>query len=88
MKKCTYCGKEQPQEATVCAFDGQPLVDPDAPKPTPTENQTDTPKKRKLSYGIVLLIIAVLHIRLLMSGALVDTIASTGSIIFAVIETI
>jgi hypothetical protein len=26
MKKCTYCGKEYPDTATVCAVDGQPLV--------------------------------------------------------------
>lgn len=25
MKKCTYCGKEQPDDATVCPIDGQPL---------------------------------------------------------------
>ena len=26
MKKCTYCGKEYPDEAEVCAIDQQPLV--------------------------------------------------------------
>ena len=26
MKKCTYCGKEYPEGAEVCAIDGQPLV--------------------------------------------------------------
>jgi hypothetical protein len=26
MKKCTYCGKEYPDEATVCEFDANPLV--------------------------------------------------------------
>jgi hypothetical protein len=26
MKKCTYCGKEYPDEATVCTVDHQPLV--------------------------------------------------------------
>jgi hypothetical protein len=25
MKKCTHCGKEQPDEATTCPVDGQPL---------------------------------------------------------------
>jgi hypothetical protein len=34
MKKCTYCGKEYPDEATVCQLDQQPLVDPAAPKPS------------------------------------------------------
>ena len=35
MKKCTYCGKEYPDEATVCERDEQPLIDPNAPKPPP-----------------------------------------------------
>lgn len=26
MKKCTYCGKEYLDEATVCAIDGEPLA--------------------------------------------------------------
>ncbi len=26
MKKCTYCGKEYPDETTACAVDGQPLL--------------------------------------------------------------
>jgi hypothetical protein len=25
MKNCTYCGKEYPDEATVCVFDDEPL---------------------------------------------------------------
>jgi hypothetical protein len=25
MKKCAYCGKEYPDEATACAIDGEPL---------------------------------------------------------------
>ena len=25
MKKCTYCGKENPDDAVVCSVDGQPL---------------------------------------------------------------
>jgi hypothetical protein len=32
MKKCTYCGKEQPDEAEVCERDGEPLVDVGASK--------------------------------------------------------
>lgn len=27
MKKCTYCGKEYPDEATVCTVDQRPLAD-------------------------------------------------------------
>jgi hypothetical protein len=26
MKKCTYCGKEYPDETTVCTVDGQPVA--------------------------------------------------------------
>jgi len=29
MKKCTYCGKEHPDEATACSIDQQPLVSSD-----------------------------------------------------------
>jgi hypothetical protein len=32
MKKCTYCGKEYPEEALVCAIDHEPL-ESDIPKP-------------------------------------------------------
>jgi hypothetical protein len=37
MKKCTYCGTEYPDEALVCAIDGQPLreVIPAAPESLP-----------------------------------------------------
>jgi hypothetical protein len=39
MKKCTYCGKEYSDEATVCAIDGQPVTGEsataDAPKQRP-----------------------------------------------------
>ncbi len=34
MKKCPYCGKEFPDDASVCDLDGQPLVDPNAPGPS------------------------------------------------------
>jgi hypothetical protein len=34
MKKCTYCGKEYPDEAEVCAIDHKPLK-PDAPTSSP-----------------------------------------------------
>jgi hypothetical protein len=32
MKKCTYCGKEYPEEALVCAIDHEPF-ESDIPKP-------------------------------------------------------
>jgi hypothetical protein len=34
MKKCTYCGKEFPDDASVCDLDGNPLVDPNAAGPS------------------------------------------------------
>jgi len=34
MKKCTKCGKEQPDDAMVCPFDGQPLVTQAQPSPS------------------------------------------------------
>lgn len=37
MKKCTYCGGEASDEATVCPMDGQPLLDPNAPPPVPIQ---------------------------------------------------
>ena len=41
MKKCTYCGKEYPEDATACAIDGQAL-ESDAPKPpTSLPSQND-----------------------------------------------
>jgi len=36
MKKCSYCGKEYPDNATRCSVDEQPLLDPTAPPPLPS----------------------------------------------------
>ncbi len=33
MKKCTYCGKEYPDETAVCDIDGQPLQSPGTEPP-------------------------------------------------------
>ena len=49
MKKCTYCGKEYPDEAASCALDGQPLTSIDS-QPSPQlqkhspQVQTSQPK--------------------------------------------
>lgn len=45
MKKCTWCGKEQTDEATVCEFDGQPLVEPPATKPQPPADSSQRSNK-------------------------------------------
>jgi hypothetical protein len=40
MKKCTYCGKEYPDEAEICVTDHEPLqTDP----PTSSADSSDTP---------------------------------------------
>jgi hypothetical protein len=38
MKKCSYCGKEYPDDAVVCAVDQNPLV-PAKPKPVLTQEE-------------------------------------------------
>lgn len=46
MKKCAYCGKEYPDDATVCVLDAQDLVDPnapEAPKPRPISKSNSGP---------------------------------------------
>ena len=44
MKRCPYCGKEYPDEASECAIDGQPLA-PFPPEVVPTEGDScDEPK--------------------------------------------
>jgi hypothetical protein len=35
MKQCSYCGKEYPDDATVCPMDRQPLVSDVEPSPSP-----------------------------------------------------
>jgi hypothetical protein len=37
MKKCTYCGQEYPDNATVCAIDRQPLAPLGQSAPTPDQ---------------------------------------------------
>jgi hypothetical protein len=44
MKRCTYCGKEYPDDATECIIDRQPLAD-FPPKPASTETRTDNENK-------------------------------------------
>ena len=44
MKKCTYCGKEYPDNTAVCAIDAEPLeaVKPPSPLPSPFAGQHNT----------------------------------------------
>jgi hypothetical protein len=44
MKQCTYCGKEYPDEASVCAIDGEPLRDVTPQLPIPPALPTVTPQ--------------------------------------------
>ena len=46
MKRCSYCGKEYPDEATLCAVDREPLVEIGLHPPPPKE-QTETEDKDK-----------------------------------------
>jgi membrane protease YdiL (CAAX protease family) len=39
MKICPYCGKEYPDNATVCIIDRETLIDPNAPKESPVEQE-------------------------------------------------
>ena len=40
MKRCTYCGKEYPDNASTCAIDGKPLVKfPPEPEPEPAPDK-------------------------------------------------
>lgn len=42
MKSCTYCGKEHPDEASVCVIDGQPLKSFVATPLVPTEEKLNS----------------------------------------------
>jgi hypothetical protein len=42
MKKCTYCGKEYGDDASLCSIDGQPLQVFVPPAPVPTTPQSLT----------------------------------------------
>jgi len=41
MKKCTWCGKEYPEDAVVCAIDQQPL-ESDAPAPAAPSPESES----------------------------------------------
>lgn len=45
MKTCSYCGKQYPDEATVCVLDQQPLDVPQRPDTTPAQQAPASPPK-------------------------------------------
>ena len=72
MKQCTYCGKNYPDDATVCEIDGDGLqairsdkrieVTPQCAKPrTPPPLPNTKPSKRSvfLPLGLVLIVIGI-----------------------------
>ena len=60
MKKCKYCGKDYPDEATDCAIDGQPLdmdtVNPPVlPKPSKPDLTPVPTEIRRFNWGAFML---------------------------------
>jgi hypothetical protein len=54
MKECTYCGKEYPDEASVCAIDGQPIRDVMPPPPVAPASPVMTAPNithRRIAHG-------------------------------------
>jgi len=51
MKKCSYCGKQHPDEATICDLDGEPLGDHRPLKNSPSNQYVELPLhfKRRLT---------------------------------------
>jgi hypothetical protein len=61
MKKCTYCGKEYPDEAEVCAIDQEPLEYATA---LPSANSENVSTKRFFYWrpaSIILIILTVIY---------------------------
>jgi hypothetical protein len=55
MKKCTYCGREYPDDVAVCLTDGQPLsgaetVSPDLAELSTTMVSTPAPLSQRRSF--------------------------------------
>ena len=85
MKKCTYCGKQYPDEAVVCAADGQPLQ-PIAPGAVPPVTAPHQRSRKLLSYvapvraGLVLaimyalfgVIVGLMFVPFIIFGAVLD----------------
>jgi hypothetical protein len=59
MKSCTYCGKEYPDEASVCAIDGQPLRSV-VPMP-PVTAQTPASEYQRIIDGEHIKLLSTFH---------------------------
>src|ERR1035441_10389443 len=58
MKRCTTCGKEQPDESSTCPFDGKPLVSVSTEKVAVSEKSNRNTKPKSLFLcvpGVILL---------------------------------
>jgi hypothetical protein len=67
MKKCTYCGKEYPDEALACAIDGQPLRDttsmsePSPPSPPPPATPLPVNDRQQTIDGEHINLLSIFH---------------------------
>jgi hypothetical protein len=76
MKKCTYCGKEYPDDVLICPNDAWPLVDPNAPAaPPPPVMQPQS----QLNYGFVLMLAAVIATIVFFVSVFQEAEASVGN---------
>jgi hypothetical protein len=92
MKKCSYCGKEAPDDATVCPLDGKPVVDPTAPpKPTngPLHNmrlardiRDERPKRVQKAMTVLYITLGIGIIRAVIEGSANVKMAGVGFFIF------
>ena len=55
MNRCQYCGKEYPDEVTVCAIDGNPVGD--AASPLPPATRSLTPQQAQAPRSVVSVIV-------------------------------
>jgi hypothetical protein len=59
MKSCIYCGKEYPDEASVCAFDGQPLLPVISTSPAPA--QASVSERQRIIDGEHIKLLSIFH---------------------------
>jgi hypothetical protein len=59
MKQCTYCGKEYPDEASICAIDAQPLRD--VVPPLPASPPSPVSEKQQIIDAEHIKLLSVFH---------------------------